>query len=225
MKSAFIVSMIFMLAVYCSAQDCKQYYFFQNNKTVEMTIYSKKGDVTGKNVYNISDVQSSGGTTTATINSEMFDKKGKSTAKATNNIKCNGGVIMMDMKMMVPQQQMEQFKNGEAKAEGMYLEYPANMKEGDQLKDATFKMTGQNGPMNYTLTMDITERKVQGKESVTTPAGTWDCFRITSKSHLVIKMAVNIPMNIETTEWYAPGFGVVKTENKGGGGTAITSIK
>jgi hypothetical protein len=32
----------------------------------------------------------------------MFDKKGKSIVKATNNVKCNGGVMMMDMKMMIP---------------------------------------------------------------------------------------------------------------------------
>ena len=190
-----------------------------------MTIYNKKGDESGKNVYTITDVQASGNEATATVNSELFDKKGKSVVKATNNIKCNGGVMMMDMKMMIPQQQAEQFKNGEAKAENVYLEYPAGMKEGDQLKDGSFTMTGQNGPMNYTLTLNITDRKVEGKESVTTTAGTWECFRITSKSHMVMKMAVSIPMNFESTEWYAPGFGVVKTESKGGGGTAITAIK
>ena len=225
MKCIIFTGVILVTAICCSAQDCKQYYFLQNNKTVEMTIYGKKGDVSGKNVYNISEVQSSGSTTSATVNSEMFDKKGKSIVKATNNVKCNGGVMMMDMKMMIPQQQMEQFKTGEAQAEGVYMEYPANMKEGDQLKDASIKMTGQNGPMNYTLTMDVTERKVQGKESVTTTAGTWDCFKITSKTHLNIKMGVGIPMNFESTEWYAPGFGIVKTENNKGGGTAITAIK
>jgi len=225
MKSLIIAGILLTLATFLNAQDCKQFYFLQNNKVVEMTIYNKKGDVTGKNVYNITDVQTSGGVTTSTINSEMFDKKGKSTVKATNNVKCSGGVIQMDMKMMIPQQQMEQFKSGEAKVEPVYLEYPANMKEGDQLKDASIKMTGENGPMTYTLTMNITDRKVEGKESVTTTAGTWDCFKISSKTKIVIKMAINIPTNFESTEWYAPGFGTVKTETKGGGGTAITSIK
>jgi len=214
-----------LLAVSTYAQDCKDYYFLQNNKTVEMTIYNKKGDVAGKNVYHITDVQNSGGTTTATINSEMFDKKGKSTIKSTNNIQCSGGVMMMDMKMMIPQQTAEQFKTTDVKGESVYLEYPANMKVGDQLKDANFKMTGENGPMTFTLTMNVTDRKVEGKESVTTTAGTWDCFKITSKNKMNIKMAINIPTNIESTEWYAPGFGVVKSENKGGGGTAITSVK
>ncbi len=225
MKPAIFSGICILLATSTNAQECKDYYFLQNNKTVEMTIYNKKDDVVGKNVYHITDVQNSGGVTTATVNSEMFDKKGKSTVKATNNIQCNGGVMMMDMKMMIPQQQMEQFKTTEAKGEAVYLEYPGNMKVGDQLKDANFKMTGESGPMTFTLTMNITDRKVEGKESVTTTAGTWDCFKITSKSHMNIKMAINIPTNFESTEWYAPGFGVVKTENKGGGGTAITSVK
>jgi hypothetical protein len=225
MKMAILAGTTLLLAAHSIAQDCKQFYFLQNNKVVEMTIYNKKGDVTGKNVYNITDVKSSGGETTSTVNSEMFDKKGKSTVKASSNIKCNGGVISIDMKMMLPQQQAEQFKTTDAKAESVDLEYPSNMKVGDQLKDAHFKMNGTSGPINFTLNMDITERKVEGKESVTTTAGTWDCFKITAHTKMNVKMAINIPTNIDTTEWYAPGFGVVKTENKGGGGTAITAIK
>ena len=131
----------------------------------------------------------------------------------------------MDMKMMIPQQQMEQFKNMEMKAESNYLEYPANMKEGDQLKDANFTMTAQNGPVPYNMDMKISERKVLGKESVTTPAGTWECFKISSKSKINMKMGINIPMNFETTEWYAPGFGIVKSENSKGGGTEITAVR
>jgi hypothetical protein len=225
MKSSILAGINLLLVTFSNAQDCKQFYFLQKNKTIEMTIYNKKGDEAGKNVYTITDVQTSGNETSATVNSEMFDKKGKSVVKATNNIKCNGGVMMMDMKMMIPQSTAEQFKNGEAKAENVYLEYPAGMKVGDQLKDGNFTMSGQNGPMNYTVTLSITDRKVDGQESVTTSAGTWNCFRITSKSKMNMKMAVNIPMNFESTEWYAPGFGVVKTESKGGGGTAITAIK
>ena len=37
-------------------------------------------------------------------------------------------------------------------------------------------------------------------------------------------MGIGVPIKDEGTEWFAPGFGVVKTEGKHGG-TAITSIK
>src|SRR5204863_6555550 len=101
----------------------------------EMTIYNKKGEPNGKQVYKISDVNGSGPAVSAVVNSEMFDKKGKSINKATGNYKCNGGIMMVDMKMSVPSQQMEQFKNAEAKSQDIYIEYPATMNVGDQLTD------------------------------------------------------------------------------------------
>lgn len=206
------------------AQDCRNFYYMQNNKTIEMTIYSKKGAVAGKNLYHVSNVKSSGNTVSSEVNSEMFDKKGKSYAKSQINFKCTGGVMMLDMKMMIPQAQAEQFKM-DAKADNVYIEYPASMKPGDMLKDANMSMDVNNNGMQQSLTMNVTNRKVEGKESITTPAGTWECFKITSKTKLHMKMGpIGVPMNMETTEWFAPGFGVVKTESKHGE-TLITAVK
>lgn len=219
----FFLLIALLIGAGATAQECRHYYYLQNNKTIEMTIYGKKGDVAGKNVYQVSDVKTSGGSSTSVVNSEMTDKKGKSIAKSVINFKCTGGVMMMDMKFMIPQQQSQQFSN--AKAEDVYIEYPVNMKPGDNLKDAHFTMVMNNNGMEQTLTMDVTNRKVEGKESITTPAGTWECFKISSKSRISIKMGpIGIPMNIESTEWFAPGFGIVKTESKQGG-TMITAVR
>jgi hypothetical protein len=107
----------------------------------------------------------------------------------------------------------------------MYMEYPQGMKVGDQLKDASMTMDVENKGMKQSVTIVVNNRKVEGKEPVTTPAGTWDCFKISFKSKVIIKtMGIGIPVNVDGTEWYAPGFGVVKSENKHGS-SAITSIK
>ena len=90
------------------AQECSTFLFLQKDKTIEMTIYNKKGEPNGKQVYLVSDVTNSGGTTTGKLASEMFDKKGKSIAKANSSVQCNGGVFSIDMRMMLPQQQAEQ---------------------------------------------------------------------------------------------------------------------
>jgi hypothetical protein len=173
----------------------------------------------------VSDFQSTGEGASATVNSEMFDKKGKSISKATNSIKCNNGVMMMDMKMSMPQSQSSQVGNTDAKADNVYLEYPASLNVGDNLKDGHMELKIDNKGMQQTITLDITNRKVEGKESITTPAGTWECFRITNNTKMKIKtMGIGIPMNMDLTEWYAPGFGVVKSKSKYGE-TAITSIK
>ena len=73
--------------------------------------------------------------------------------------------------------------------------------------------------------MIVYDRKVEDKEKVSTPAGSWDCYKISYKSKMSIKMmGVGIPVSMDGTEWYAPGFGVVKSVSKHGT-TEITSIK
>jgi hypothetical protein len=160
------------------------------------------------------------------INSEFVDAKGKTISKATNNVKCENGVMQMDMKTFIPPVQSEQMKTGEAKAADVYLEYPSNMNVGDQLKDGQFNMDYEStSGLKSSIEISITERKVEGKESVTTPAGTWECYRISAKNKIVSKTAgIGFPIKMDVVEWFAPGFGIVKTESKTGK-TEITSIK
>lgn len=221
-----VVFFVLLFAGYASfSQKCGDYYYLQNNKTIEMTISNKKGKEGGRLVYAISNLAKKGNITTATINSEMFDKNGKSVSKGTNNVQCDNGVLMMDMKMFIPAAQQEQMDDISGTGSTTYLEYPAGMKEGDDLKDASFSMDFKSkSGLGGHISMDMTNRKVTGKESVTTPAGTWDCFKITFHSKMIFKMGIGIPMNSDVTEWYAPGFGVVKSQSSGGS-TEITSIK
>jgi len=224
-KYLFISAACIFLTLTLSAQDCKTYLFLQKNKVVEMTIYNKKGETNGRKVYQVSDVATTGGVTSGNLATEMFDKNGKSMAKATSTVRCDGGVMMIDMKMMMPQEHQEKYGNMEAKADDVYLEYPSGMHVGDALKDGTMSMEMNNNGMHQTLKMTVRERKIQSRESVTTSAGTWDCYKISFKCKMGVKMGpINIPFNFEGTEWYSPGFGVVKSESKYGG-TAITSIK
>jgi hypothetical protein len=221
MKYLLIAPMVLISAI-SMCQDCKNYYYLQNNKTIEMTIYNKKGEASAKQVYTVSNYKSSGGSSSANVASEMFDKKGKSVNKSNAVVKCTGGVMMMDMKMSLPQGQ--QYGNTDAKAENVYLEYPAAMNVGANLKDGHMELETDNNGMKQTITMDVINRKVEGKEKITTPAGTWDCYKITNNTKMKIKtMGIGIPMNMEVTEWFAPGFGIVKSQSKYGE-TLITSI-
>jgi len=223
----FILAFLFSLTIkFSSAQDCTSYYYLQNNKTIEMTIYNNKGKESGKMIYNISNSSKTGSSYSSTINSEFIDTKGKTISKAVNKVVCENGVMKMDMKMFIPAAQQEQMANGAATASNVYLEYPADMKAGDNLKDGQFNMDYEMaGGMKSSIEISITERKVDAKENITTAAGTWECFKITTKNKITTKIAgIGIPIKMDVTEWFAPGFGVVKTESKGGK-TEITSIK
>ena len=235
--------LVFALLGTAQAQDCNQFLLLQKDKTIEISIYDKKGQPNGKQVYTVKDVSTSGGTVTGTINTEQFDKNSNSKAKATSTLQCSGGEFRMDMKLMLPQQHSEKYGDAEVNAKSSFLSYPGNLKVGDTPPDGSFTMdlshnsSGPGGPgappagppgppgFKQSLTMTISDRKVLAQESVTTTAGTWNCFKISYKCKVGVKTGpFSIPATFDGTEWYAPGFGIVKTESKYGS-TAITSIK
>jgi hypothetical protein len=233
MKSVIFFLALFSTVITMYAQDCKGFYYL-NNSEVQMTMYDRKGEESGKLTYTISGATSSGSSATANFTSEMVNQKGKSLTKGKGKYKCTGGVMYIDAKVAIPQDQMTAFKDMDVKANEVFIEYPSTMSAGQALNDANFKMEIYSKENLFsTVTFDETNRKVEGKETVTTPAGTWECWKISYESKFKTSMAplnIGITLNIQGTEWFAPGFGVVKTEamNKNGkfmGSTQITSVK
>jgi len=53
----------------------------------------------------------------------------------------------------------------------------------------------------------VKDRKVEAKESITSEAGTWDCYKITYniESKIAI-MGAGVPMNLQATEWFCTWF-------------------
>ena len=78
----------------------------------------------------------------------------------------------------------------------------------------------------FSLSINITNRKIEGKETITTPAGSYDCFKMTydieSKTVMTVKM--------KGIDWFAENVGTVRSESldKNGklqGYTVLESIK
>lgn len=225
MKTTFSLLFIVLLCYNLQAQSCNNFYYMQNNKTITMTLFNNKGKENGKYIYKVSDVKTMGNALVSKVESEILDEKGKKFGGSIANMKCSNGMYMADMKVMMPPQQANQMKDMDANSE-FYLEYPASLKVGDALKDGSFHadVTDQNG-LEMTLEMDIRDRKVVAEETVTTTAGSWNCFRITHTDKLKTRIAgMGIPITLNVTEWFAPGFGIVKTESKWGK-SEISSIQ
>lgn len=216
MKTVFTLLCLLSFFVFDSFAQCN-YYFLQNNKTVTMAMLDRKGNSEGKYVYKISGLSKNGDITSANVKSEVIDKKGKLLGAGAGKMQCKNGMLMVDMKMVTSPQQMQQFKDVKAEGEGAFMEYPAALSAGQTLPDANFSMdmTSESG-MAATLSIDITNRKVEAKENVSTPAGSWDAYKITYNSKMIMNMGIPIPMKMQITEWFVPNFGVVKSSSKWG---------
>ena len=231
MKQFLSLLLLFAGASLC-AQNCESYWYLTNNAEVQMTIYNAKGKESGKQTWKVTGVKQNGSGFVANVTSSFTDEKGKELAKGAGTYQCDGGMLKSDIRMTMPQQQAQMFQDAEANLEPTYIEYPYNMSEGQSLKDAVFEMDMKmNSGMNSKMSMKQTNRKVEGKEQVTSPAGTWEAYKITSEGYYRMNMGgIGIPMTFKVTEWFVPGFGIVKTEsyNKNGkfmGSTLLTSLK
>jgi hypothetical protein len=232
MKKFVAIIACFLITSHLLAQDCTRYLYMQKNKTIEMTAFDTKGNVTFKSVSKVSDVNTSNGVTTATVVSDLYDKNGKSMGTSNVDYKCSGNGITMQMHYTDPKQQSKQTSALDIKVNNTSgdPEYPSDMKVGDHLKDYTSDV----GIVSGTNTaVKVTDRMVVAKESITTPGGTWECFKITYKSSsqtsftksnsdtvnkvtsFLQKLKLKMPVSTsETTIWYNPDFGMIKMETK-----------
>jgi hypothetical protein len=193
-----------------SAQDCPMYYPDQENTQMEYKQYDKKGGLTGSSIQKIISLKKSAGATVAEISSESFDAKGKSLGSAQLTARCEAGIYYVDMKNYMSQQSTESYKDMEMTMEGGNLEMPSGMKAGDLLKDGNLSMSFSSAGMTVmNMTISITNRKVEAVENVTTPAGTFECYKISYD--IATKMMIN--MKMKGVEWYARNVGMVKSES------------
>lgn len=204
------------------SQNCN-YYYFKSGKTITMGFFNKKGKAEGKVIYQVEKVSQSNGASSATIKSSVYDSKSKELNKATSNMQCKGGELMIDMSVMIAQS--PQLQSANVEGSGFFLNYPSSLKTGQTLEDGAMNMDIEMGKgLKSSVSIRITNRVVAAKESVTTPAGSWDAYKITYDSKTVINMGIPIPIQQSCTEWFVPGFGVVKTQFKSGK-TELLSIE
>ena len=195
-----------------------------HNWSINNTI--KRGDLQGQ-VFRKSLTLRSQQVFPVKLMAESFDAKGKSLGTMQLSARCEGGIYFIDMKNLMGQQSMEDYKDMEMKIEGGNLEIPSSMKAGDILKNGDMKIAFSSGGMTVmNMNFSVTNRKVEAVESITTPAGTFECYKISYD--IATKMMINVKS--KGAEWYSKGTGMIKsetysTDGKLLGSNVLTAIK
>lgn len=191
-------------------QDCKLYYPQTENVQLEYKSFDKKNKVTGSSVQKIRAIERGANSVSATIEAEYFDTKGASQGKSEMTARCENGIFYLDMKNFLNPQSIEGFKDMEMKIEGGSLEMPSKLNAGDELKSGDMKMIfSSSGTPVMTMTINISNRKVEAIQDVTTDAGTFKCFKISYD--IATKMMFSV--KAKGVEYYNEEVGMVKTES------------
>lgn len=215
---------IFVTTMLTAQDNCSKYYPMVEGTSFEYTSMNKKGKTEGVINYVISEVSNDGPMTKATFDIKYTDEKGKEVFHHTYDISCDGNVVKIDYQSLFPSQMMQQYEDMDVEMEisGTDIELPNNLSVGQELADANVAVTMNMGAMKMKMNVDTTNRKVEAKETVTTPAGTYECYVITEDSK---SKAMMVNQEFSNRLWLAEGVGMVKQETYKKNGNLMSSTE
>jgi hypothetical protein len=219
MRTFLLIYLTVISAFFGFAQDCNTYFAMEEGISSQITSYDKKDRPVAIVDYKITDVRNENGAKIAKISSTVKDEKGELIATSDYDVSCKGDKISIDFKSMMSPQLFEQYNDMDFEITGNDIEIPNNLSVGDKLPDSNMEMTMNMGGMNMKMNVAMKDRSVTGKESVTTPAGTFDCVVITYTSEFKMGMT----RNGTAKQWLSKGVGMVKQEDYNGNGKLTSS--
>lgn len=224
-KSIFILlAVFFMLGISnLFSQECVFYSPVEKGTVLKHSNYDKKDKLTGTSTQTVIDNYVEEGVQTVKIRNEYQDVEMDSVFVSELEMKCKDGRYYVDMESYIGESTLTPYSNMETTFEVENMTIPAEMKAGETLDNGKVTVTiSNNGMKIMTISVNISNRKVEAKEDISTPAGTFECYKISYD--ISTKMIITIKASI--VEWYAKNIGVIRSEsyNKKGKLTGYTVL-
>jgi len=200
--------------------QCNTFFPIRENVKVFYDHFDRKDKLALRTTQKLVNVSGSGNSMKGTMVQELIDvKKNELITSAESEWHCDGGIVhfnINNVSMMDPNQTGQGMT---MEVSGDKMDVPSAFQVGQTLKDLTYQMKmNMNGVPLMNRTFNVTDRKVEAEENVTTPAGSFNCFKVsfvtTSKGGIGGGTTRSIM-------WYAKDVGLVKAENTSENGKLI----
>ena len=207
-----------------TAQSCELYTDVKEGSSLKMTHYDKKDKVTGYTTTTITKKEKIPEGVRVGVH-QVYNDTEEDLFDSKLEMECRDGVIYFDMKDFLDPSSMSAYEEMEMEITADEMTIPSNAKPGTDLNDGTIEVSINTGsPVTVNMTVTTENRKVEANEKITTPAGTFDCLKITYD--MVSKIGF-VKVQSSAIEWYSPGTGTIRTEsyNKRGKLTGYTVLE
>jgi hypothetical protein len=211
MKIITIVVLAFIVSAGYSQSDCNPYVPTSKGAKWEITNYTSKGKETGKLAYELVDVVKSGDDIKFTIKAISYDKKGEETFSNMFDAYCKNGKFEFDMTFKMNGEALQSYEDMDINIDATEFEIPSmDAAPGTPLKDGSLVVdVGSNSVHMFKMTVLVTDRKVEAREDIKTPAGDFDCLKLSQN----IRTKMIIGIEASSIEWYTEEVGMVRSES------------
>ena len=192
------------------SDDCRSYYPLKKGAQFQLTHYDPSDNISFISDYEVTELYSIPAGVEGYIRIRSTEGSGETLIEQEMRVWCKNNTFSIDFESLLDPKVFEQFGDFDYELSGSNLEWPENLKVGSKLPDADLVMKMNVSGMNMNMKVDIVNRKVIAKESITTKAGTFDTYVLTydTKSSMM-----GITSEISSKQWITPGIGLIKQEN------------
>ena len=211
MKKNFFLLIIIFISLGLKAQDCFKYFPTKKGTSLEYTNYDKKGKTISVTVRTVIDKKTEKGQTTIDYRIATTPADEDTTMVRDFSIVCKNGKLYVNLASMFDANSMTNNSKGmDVEIEGSNVEMPNNPKVGQKLDGGEVKINFENdGETAMSFTTEISNRKVESIEDITTSAGTFHCFKISYDSEVTMGF---IKVKNKAAQWYTKKYGMIKSE-------------
>ena len=207
----FTATAVLALTAFRSDNTCESYFPSKKGVKYELTTYDDKNNPVSRSQSEVTDITSIPDGIEAKVHTTMYDKKDKEQASGDIVFRCAGNKFYMDLSQMMKQNMPANMSNMEIEMTNQYMEFPADLSPGDKLPDASTTMNiKMNGMTVNSTNMNVTDRKIDAIESITTPAGTFDCLKYSYTTNISSPMYKS---SSKGTSWLCKNVGMVRSES------------
>jgi len=214
-KIIFSFLLVFSLISVVKAQYCN---FFAMSKGMVLSYenYDSKGKLKLKSRTTCVDViTANSGAVIYKANTSVYNADDVILEFWEYEMKCKDGIFNLSMGSFTDPKLMKEYDDKDIIIDTTGMVYPSELSVGMSLPDAAYSVSSTEiGVTMKTYNVKVTNRKVVGFESVTVPAGTFECCKITYDMEVdeLYKKKSNV------TEYISEGVGLIKSDiynNKG----------
>ncbi|HWK57435.1 MAG TPA: hypothetical protein VNQ80_08865 [Parapedobacter sp.] len=203
--------------------SCADFIWFREDAMIEFTYHDANAKLINQTRMTVTEVQTTGEGTIALVRSS-----GESGHSFDLKMVCSGGNLYMDFGSLMKQALAQSGQAGidtsafentvkttEISFDDAFLVFPDAFYAGQYLPDAEVTIKTSPAPqMTLEITSTLSGRKVEAKETIQTPAGQFECIKISGRRHTRMKVMGMDKVLDGGTEylWFAPGIGVIRQD-------------
>ena len=214
------LSLSFLLTVFAFttyAQCNNPFYPMEEDHYYEVKAYNKKDKLQSTGQYTITAIAETDDGYEATVSGKSLDKKGEVIGEGDFAVICEDGQLKMDMqRLLTSLTQLQNTQGMNVEIAGNHIVIPASLNVGETLPESTTTITMGMEAIAMTInttTVTVRDRTVTAQEDITTPAGTFPCYKITYLMNATMKtMGISREMVYTGAEWLSEGVGMVRNE-------------